>query len=290
MPLKRHLPARRGGRVVDHDRRDVRRRVRSLAVDERCVLTAQLLHAAPLDRAVPALFQTGARGHDRRTVAQRRSVEQRRALLRRALAQVDDDQLAVGDDQRVLALVAVAGVASPADPASATSGGRTPSRRRDRWRRRSRRGRATRRAAPGRRRRPTPSRRYSSPKRAKSRAVAYTYDEPMNVPASSKRGRRAGHPGRAEQPVAQQRRLHRGHARAGHRGVADDPGDDVRRPAGVVPHGARRVLRGAARRRRRPCRRARRRTASRCSCCIDRRRRSPRRTPARSASPAGRAG
>ena len=41
---ERHLAARRGRRVVDADRRDVRRRVRPLAVDERGVLATELLH------------------------------------------------------------------------------------------------------------------------------------------------------------------------------------------------------------------------------------------------------
>ena len=46
--LERHGSIGRGGGVVDADRRDVRRRVRPLAVDERRILTTQLLHVRPL--------------------------------------------------------------------------------------------------------------------------------------------------------------------------------------------------------------------------------------------------
>ncbi len=49
--LERHRSTGRGGGVVDADRCDVRRRVRPLAVDERRILSTELLHVRPPDLA-----------------------------------------------------------------------------------------------------------------------------------------------------------------------------------------------------------------------------------------------
>ena len=250
-----------------HDRRDVRRRVRSLAVDERRVLATQLLHErifsdgdgarrpgagprAAAGAAPPGSCRGGrrpARGRARRACTGPRSRGRR---------------------------------ASRADRATATSAGRTRTARRVGGDVRARRGRAS---PPGARDVPsatTPSLRYSSPKRAKSRAVAYDVRRPDE--RAGRRRSAAVAPAIPAGPNSRSRSsasIRRGRRRADRRRASPMiRADDVRRAAGVVPHRARAAGRGAAPRRTRPCRPVPDAEQHLEAVADRRRRRSPRRT------------